>query len=313
MHDFSAMKRPIYIIGAGAIGKALAVFLQLNQRQVTLIRGSLTSGEPSLQTISVVTADGVPETEIAVDFLSNFDALNGLIVITSKSFGNEKLALELKAKVGDSPVILLQNGLGVEQPFINKHFLNIYRCVLYVTSQPIQENEIRFKPVADCPIGTIKGSELLLSEIIENLDTPRFRFVAEPDIQPIIWKKAIVNSVFNSVCPLLETDNGIFYRNAAAQEMAKHIITECLTIAQAKGISLGMNEVLDSLLNISRSSDGQLISTLQDIRNGRQTEIETLNGAIVAIARQMNMEHLVTETKLLGEMTQLKATLKLKT
>jgi len=83
-------------------------------------------------------------------------------------------------------------------------------------------------------------------------------------------------------------------------------------VAREKGIALGKDEVVESLLRISRFSDGQLISTLQDIRLGRRTEIGTLDGAIVGIASSLNRGHLVPETRLLGEMTQLKADLSFK-
>ena len=306
------MKTQIYIIGAGAIGKALAVFLHLNNQQVTLLRGSVDDGAYSLEKISVVLEDKILETEIKVSSLSNFQELDGIIVLTSKSFGNENLAELLKAKAGHSPVVLLQNGLGVEQAFIEHHFPEIYRCVLFVTSQVMEGGNVRFKPVSDCPVGTIKGSGLLLPEIVNILSTSWFRFAAEQNIQPVIWKKAIINSVFNSVCPLLEVDNGIFHRDPTALEMARRIITECLLIAGEKGIVLSKDEVLESLLRISRFSDGQLISTMQDIRQGRRTEIGTLNGAIVKIAESLNMAQLVTETRLLWEMTRLKEELNLK-
>jgi 2-dehydropantoate 2-reductase len=61
------------------------------------------------------------------------------------------------------------------------------------------------------------------------------------------------------------------------------------------------------ILLVSKSSDGQLISTFQDILNKRQTEIETLNFAIVDIAKKLNKEELGRETKLLGELTRLKS------
>ncbi len=305
------MEKHIYIIGAGAIGKALAVFLQLNQQQVTLLRGSVDNGAQSLEKISVMLEGKILEAEINICSLSNFEGLDGIIVLTSKSFGNENLAETLKTKTGHSPVVLLQNGLGVEQPFIDHNFPEIYRCVLFVTSQVMESGEVRFKPITDCPIGTIKGSGLFLTEVIDMLSTSWFRFVAETNIQLVIWKKAIINSVFNSVCPLIEVDNGIFHRDAAALELADRIITECLLVAREKGIILAKDEVLENLLRISRFSDGQLISTLQDIRLGRRTEIGTLNGEIVNIARNSNMEHLVPETRLLWEMTRLKEQLNL--
>jgi 2-dehydropantoate 2-reductase len=85
------------------------------------------------------------------------------------------------------------------------------------------------------------------------------------------------------------------------------VIEECVAISKEKGIFLNSDEVAASLLLISKASDGQLISTLQDIKNRRETEIATLNFEIVRIAKGMNKGNLVMETELLGELTRLKS------
>jgi 2-dehydropantoate 2-reductase len=304
------MQQPIYIIGAGAIGKALAVFLQEAGREVRLLRGSIQDGTTSSERIKVEMADGTrKDSTITIATLDNFPVLNGIIVLATKSFGNIKLASMLKAKTEDSPIILLQNGLGVEQPFIDEQFPAIYRCVLFVTSQLINQQTVRFKPVSGCPIGIERGTMQQLDELVKQLSTSFFQFKVEENIQPIIWKKAIVNCVFNTVCPLLEVDNGIFHRSEEARQIARRVIVECTTIAVTKGITLDVIEVENSLLQISRLSDGQEISTLQDIRNKRVTEIETLNPAVVRIAENLGLGELVTETRLLGDLVKLKAEL----
>jgi 2-dehydropantoate 2-reductase len=298
----------IYIIGSGAIGKALAVFLKLSGRQVTIIRGSVNDGIMSTERISVEMADRVKhQADLDIATLENFSTIHGIVVLTNKSFGNAQLAASLKSKTGSSPIVILQNGLGVEQPFINEKYPEIYRCVLFVTSQVVDPNTVRFKPVAICSIGIERGNPNSLDSIVAQLTTQDFAFKSEPDIQQVIWKKAIVNCVFNSVCPLLEVDNGIFHRNAAAHEIALRIISECIEVARAKGIDLHLDEVEKSLIQISRLSDGQEISTLQDIRNKRRTEIETLNPEIVRVAESLHKENLVSETRLLGELIKLKA------
>lgn len=302
------MKNNIYIIGAGAVGKALAVFLKLADKKVFLVRGSVDDRASHTEEIRVV-LNGQTEisAEIEVSTLSNFPQLDGIIVLTNKSFGNPHLSQTLKDKTNDSPIVLLQNGLGIEQPFIDADFPEIYRCVLFVTSQITSENTVSFKPVSVCPIGIIKGGEDNLDRIVGELNNSTFSFKAETDIQTVIWRKAIINSVFNSICPLLEVDNGIFHREEKVLEIAKRVIEECVMIAREKGIRLETDEVVEKLLFISKSSDGQLISTFQDILNKRQTEIETLNFAIVDIAKKLNKKELVRETKLLGELTKLKS------
>jgi 2-dehydropantoate 2-reductase len=306
------MEKTIYIIGAGAIGKALAVFLKLKGRNVLLVRGSVDQGVSTYETIKIELPDQLTlEATIEVTSLSQLHLFDGIVLLTTKSFGNESLAKSLYPKIGHAPMVVMQNGLEVEQPFLQQGFPEIYRCVLFATSQSISESMIRYKPVAVSQIGVIRGNDSQLQEIITQLENDHFKFAASSNIQSIIWKKAIANSVFNSVCPLLEIDNGLFHRNDKAKEIATRIIKECVSIANEVGVTLEVHEVMNSLLMISKNSDGQLISTLQDIKMKRRTEIETLNFSIVNIARQLNKERWVTETKLLGELTKLKSDLTL--
>lgn len=297
---------PVYIIGAGAIGKVLAVCLSNYGREVVLLRGSVDNGEACRENISVtLPSQIVMEAELTIDMLGNYRSLRGLVVICIKSYGNAALAGALRHKIDRSPIVLLQNGLGVEQAFMD--FPAVYRCVLFATSQPVSATKLNFKPVAVSPVGRISGGdETSLGHVASVLNTPEFGFRMEPDIQPVIWKKAIINSVFNSVCPLLDTDNGIFHRNPQALKIAEDLVAECLCVAREQGVKLKLAEVMDSLLLISRSSDGNFISTLQDIRNHRPTEIATLNLAIAGMAAR---EWEIIQTRLLGELILLKSLL----
>ncbi|MDP4245694.1 MAG: 2-dehydropantoate 2-reductase [Bacteroidota bacterium] len=297
---------PIYIIGAGAIGKVLAVCLSNHGKKVVLLRGSVDQGETHREKIQVaLTSQEIIEAEVTIDTLGNYRSLEGLVVLCNKSYGNAALADALKHKIGLAPIVLLQNGLGVEQAFMD--FPAVYRAVLFVASQPLSDTKLHFKTVAVSPIGRIRGGdEASLGHIAGLLNTPQFGFKAERAIQPVIWKKAIINSVFNSVCPLLDTDNGIFHRNPKALQIAESLVAECLCVAGEQGVNLTLAEVMDSLLLISRSSDGQFISTLQDIRSHRPTEIATLNLAIAGMAAT---QQATIQTRLLGELTLLKSQL----
>lgn len=304
------MNKKIFIIGAGAVGKTLAVCLKQKGKDVIILRGSTDDGSNYIERISLL-FNGKSELKAAIEIstLSNFSELNGLIILTNKSFGNENLSKILKDKVKNSPIVILQNGLGVEQPFIDNDFPEIFRCILFVSCQNISKNKISYKPIAVSPIGTIKCSNTDLHTIVDQIDSSSFKFKAEKNIQKIIWEKAIINSVFNSICPILEIDNGIFHRDATVFELAKRVIRECILISTFKGIDLEISEIEKRVITISKMSDGQFISTLQDIQNKRITEIDTLNLEISRIAKELNKENLVLETKLLGELTKLKSEL----
>jgi len=298
----------IYIIGRGAIGKALAVFLKLNNQEVILLRGSVDDGTSHVEELQVTLNNMVAlKAHVEVSTLSATKELRGIVVITNKSFGNPALANVLKGKTGESPLVILQNGLGVEQPFLDKEFPSVYRCVLFVTSQNLGENGVRFKPVSPCPTGIARGNEIELGEVTTSLTTEHFQFRTESNIEYLIWRKAIINCAFNSICPLLEADNGIFHRNTEALAIARRVVEECSLVANKKGIPINTDDVIQNLLLISKSSDGQLISTLQDIRAGQPTEIDTLNFEIARIAERFGMLDNVRETRLLGELTRLKS------
>lgn len=303
----------IYIIGFGAIGRALSLFLVAGGRRVTVIRGSVNDGSRTQEEVVVELADGTLLTQtIPVVTLDAVDHIDGLVVLTTKSFGNKDLALKLASRVQQTPVVILQNGLNVEAPFTSLGFRHIYRCVLFSTSLILENGVVRFRPVTDSPVGTIQGDVSTLQEIVSQINTPWFPFREEQHIQQVIWKKAIMNTVFNSICPLLETDNGIFYRDAFALHIAQKLISSCLAVAAKAGVHLSPEEIETGLINISKASAGQSISTLQDISNGRQTEIDTLNFEIFGIAQEQGMEATANDILLLGELIKLKEQINLK-
>lgn len=302
------MKTPIYIIGVGAIGMSLAVLLRQAGKEVMLLRGRRDSPTEADATITVECSDGnVLRASMPIRSLEQVDHLNGLILLTSKSFGNRKLASRLSGKTGQSPLVLLQNGLGVEEPFLEAGFPEVYRCVLLATSQVRAAHTVSYKPVAASPIGLIRGHESRLVTLVEELSTPQFPFRAEGAIQQAIWEKVVVNCVFNAICPLLGVDNGIFHRNTSALAIARKVINECVAVAGEVGIFLNGEEIEQRLLQISQRSDGQLISTLVDINHGRETEIDTLNLAVGRLAEGLGKPELANLTRVLGELTRLKA------
>jgi len=314
-HKRKRMKQEqsIYIIGAGAIGMALAVFLKQEGKNVVLIRGSIDDGSSVVKKINIELQDdhsGI-EAEIMVSTLSRYSALDGIVVFTNKSYGNQQLAAAVKNKMGDSPVVILQNGLNVERPFIENGYTSIYRCVLFTSSQALSNNTVKFRPITTSQVGIIKGDMQGLQTIVALLDNRHFRFRAEENIQPVIWTKAIVNSVFNSICPLIEADNGIFTRDEKVLEWGKTVIDECIAVAASKAVHLDREKILESLLMISERSGGQFISTHQDIESRRRTEIETLNFAFVDMAGESNNVSAVPLTKLLGELLYKKSALSL--
>jgi 2-dehydropantoate 2-reductase len=294
---------PIYVLGCGAIGLTLAAYLADAGKNVVAVRTSTRDVVAGKIIITVRSgADAVLEVPVETVSLSRLPELDGIVVVTAKSYANKAIASAIASKIVTGPLVIMQNGIGVENPFFESQFAQIYRCVLYTTGQMTSQNEVTFRPIASSPIGMVKGSEIDLERCVKTLTTQGFPFHPERNIQRDIWKKAIINSVFNSICPLLDVDNGIFVRDEEVARLAKEIVSECLVLAETKGVSITESELMEQIMRISKGSDGVLISTLQDIRNGRQTEIDSLNLEMSRMASSMNPKINVPKTDFFGRM-----------
>ena len=103
----------IYIVGSGAIGKALAVFLQQENKEVVLVRGSVDNIPDSEDEITLIGKDQIFHQKIITTTFSGLQAINGIVLIATKAFANTEIAAKLKDKDGDFSIVLLQNGLHV--------------------------------------------------------------------------------------------------------------------------------------------------------------------------------------------------------
>jgi 2-dehydropantoate 2-reductase len=292
----------IYILGSGAVGFPLAAYLANAGRTVVAVRTSRNDVPKGTIIVTVQNGASRISTRVETISLSQLTDLNGTIVIAAKSYANQAIARELKDNAATGPVVILQNGLGVEKPFLDADFSPVYRCVLYVTAQPIAEYDFTFRPVTASPIGIINGSEAGLQQCVEDLTTDEFPFRVEANIQRETWKKAIINAVFNSICPLLDIDNGVFVRDEATANLAREVVRECVTLTDRLNMGVREDELMEQLMLISKRSDGQLISTLQDIRIGRQTEIEFLNLEIAHVAASLQPRVELPKVEFLGKM-----------
>ncbi len=291
----------VYVVGAGAVGMALAACLVEQGRRTIAIR-TLRGNSPE-ETIQVTVHHGADRLAVSVDTvgLAMAPRLDGVVAVTAKAYANPVIATALHRKGVRGPVVILQNGVGVEAAFIEAGIPEIYRCVLYVSSQSA-DGAWRFRAIKSSPIGVFRGNAADRDGAIQALNTGRLPFHAEDEIQREVWKKAIINAAFNSICPLLEADNGIFRRDPAVADLANDLVVECLAVAERLGLGLTRAEVMQQILQISESSDGQLISTLQDLHSGRETEIEYLNLAIARIAAAQRPPVSVPRTELLGKL-----------
>lgn len=293
--------KKIFIFGGGAVGMALAVHLSKAGRNVILVRTSgVTVEEPRIQL--AVNERGIIHRALVdcVD-IAKLDKPEGLLVITTKAHANSEIASSLLRTRAQGPIVLLQNGIGVESAFLKSGFERLYRAVLYVTGQRETDRSALFHAIKPSVVGMIRGSHEELKTCVDLLNSEIFPFEVASCIEKSVWQKTLVNCAFNSICPLLESDNGVFARDPLCQELALLVIRECLGVASRMGVELEEDHILEQIDQISRGSK-YLISTLQDIRKGQPTEIEFLNLEVSRLAASLDPPLKVPRTEMLGKL-----------
>lgn len=116
------------------------------------------------------------------------------------------------------------------------------------------------------------------------------------DVDRQIWQKLMVNASENTLCALLRQNVTGIIDNASSFEIVKQIIFEVADVAQAKGISIGREEGLQHVINVTRSVPQHVPSMAIDLKNKKKTEIACLNEAIVAEGDRLGVSTLMTAT-----------------
>ena len=104
-----------------------------------------------------------------------------------------------------------------------------------------------------------------------------------------IWEKLFINVGINGLTATLACKNGELLTLPGVDQRMKNAIDEALLVARAEGIEV-TDDPYHSCRIVCRKTAENLSSMLQDVRNRRPTEIEAINGAIVARALPHNIK-----------------------
>ena len=104
------------------------------------------------------------------------------------------------------------------------------------------------------------------------------------NLESLQWGKLVLNSALNPLGALLRLTNEAFAERAAARKAFLTVIRETAAVAAAAGIPLPYDNPEEYALGAARATAGNRCSMRQDLENGRRTEIDAINGAVVRAA-----------------------------
>jgi 2-dehydropantoate 2-reductase len=147
-----------------------------------------------------------------------------------------------------------------------------------------------------------------LSSVVRLFNQAGLQSEIEPDIQSLIWSKVAFNAALNAMCAVTGATPGVVAQFEAAVGLAMAVVTETVGVALKAGIRLDEAAIIRQVEMALTQQPDHKPSMLQDIEHKRLTEIDAINGAVVATATRLGMDAPVNRT--LVALVKLKETLR---
>jgi 2-dehydropantoate 2-reductase len=278
----------IAVVGAGAMGSRFGAALHHAGNKVQLV-------DPWVEHVTTIQQQGgllvtsetgselVPLTAtLPADSVGPLD----LILVFGKATQTASLIESVQHLLADHTVILtLQNGLGnVEALAGSVARAKIVAGVTTIGTELLGPGRIRSLGDGDTWAMQVDG------EHGGAIDTVLTAFAASPitvkqsaDVNVMIWSKVAFNSVLNTLCTLLQCQVSALPTYPQFRIVAEVIINEIVQVADREDITIDASDIMRTIHGAidPELSGHHLPSMLQDLLNGRDTEIEHLNGEVV--------------------------------
>jgi 2-dehydropantoate 2-reductase len=110
------------------------------------------------------------------------------------------------------------------------------------------------------------------------------------DLDSVLWAKLVANTAINPLSALLRIPNGELVEREQVRQTLEAVATETAGIAKTLGITLPFEDPAAYVVDIARRTASNRSSMLQDLEGGRETEVEAINGAVVAAADRAGLQ-----------------------
>ncbi|WP_276274674.1 ketopantoate reductase family protein [Haladaptatus sp. QDMS2] len=269
----------IVVFGAGSLGSLVGGLLA-REHDVTLVGRDphmLAVRESGLQVGGEFDFTVYPKAETTVPDSAD------LVIVTVKAFDTAEAAHALADCPADA-VLTLQNGMGNEETLAATLGCSILAgTCTYGAVQP-EPGHVFCTGVGDVVLGLPEGgSSTLADRIGEAFSAAGIVTTVATDMPLRRWEKLAVNAGINPVTALTRIENGDIL-DGPARETAVAAARETARVAQAQGVNLSEAAAVEAVEAVARATAENTSSMFQDIRIERRTEIDAINGYVVAHA-----------------------------
>jgi 2-dehydropantoate 2-reductase len=186
--------------------------------------------------------------------------------------------------------LTLQNGIGNVEALIAA--LGAGRVVAGVTmnSGALPEpGRAAYTNAGVTSIGELDGrSSARIAEVARMLNAAGIETEVIPDPMAHIWSKFVLNCAINPLTAITGLRSGEMYRTAEVNALQDRVIDEILLVVERKGVRLAEPDPRKKIKDHCRVRYNRP-SMMQHVEQGRRTEIDALNGALVREAKALGL------------------------
>ncbi|KKK42594.1 hypothetical protein LCGC14_0385400 [marine sediment metagenome] len=224
--------------------------------------------------------------------------------LTTKAYDLEKAIKQYKNLIEVSKwLVILQNGIGNED-IAGKYILKSKLIRAVTTNGAFLKEPGKILHTGDgiTKIGFpfLKNSKVKKEDFenaykdLENLkgilESASFETEIVDDVIKESWEKVFVNVGINAFGALTRLPNGVLLDFDEMKSLMGEAINEATNIAKVMNIEILDKDYVAYTLQIAKKTSQNKNSMLQDILNGKQTEIDFINGRVIKYAQDLGMK-----------------------
>jgi 2-dehydropantoate 2-reductase len=163
--------------------------------------------------------------------------------------------------------------------------------VTYTGATLLGPGEARLAAIQPTVIGAARGVERLAAL----LNAGGLAASITDAIAGRLWGKAVANAAINPLTALWRVPNGELLASAERRGLLAALAREAAAVAQAAEITLPFDDPVAYVESVCRATAANRSSMLQDVSAGRPTEIDSINGILIAEGARLGVPTPVNE------------------
>ncbi|KAA9405419.1 ketopantoate reductase family protein [Haloarcula sp. CBA1131] len=269
----------IVVVGAGSLGSLVGGLLA-REHDVTLVGREPHAGSVSENGLSVV---GTEEFRVRPGAQTTIPQRADLALVTVKAYDTAAVAADLADCTLDA-CLSLQNGMGNEERLAAELDCPVLAGTCSYGARLREPGTVAFTGRGDIVLGDRNGGRSATADDVgAAFRAAGIETTVVADMPTRLWEKLAVNAGINAVTALARVANGAL-ADSPADNIAADAVRETAAVAREQGIDLSDERAVSLVERVVDDTAANHSSMYQDISDGRQTEIDAINGYVAATA-----------------------------